>query len=121
MKVKTRDLIGPALDWVVAKCEDKEVMRCGAGPRAYLAYIPKRSAYKIWRPSTNWVQGGPIIERECIIIEYMDRNYWRARLWNKEIRNYSLYQYSSTPLIAAMRCYVASKLGNIIDIPEELS
>jgi hypothetical protein len=25
-----------------------------------------------------------------------------------------------TPLIAAMRCYVASKLGDEIDIPEEL-
>lgn len=25
-----------------------------------------------------------------------------------------------TPLIAAMRCYVASKLGDEVDIPEEL-
>ena len=25
-----------------------------------------------------------------------------------------------TPLIAAMRCYVASKLGDDVDIPEEL-
>ena len=25
-----------------------------------------------------------------------------------------------TPLIAAMRCYVASKLGDEVDVPEEL-
>jgi len=29
-------------------------------------------------------------------------------------------QRGPAPLIAAMRCYVASKLGNEIDIPEEL-
>jgi hypothetical protein len=26
-----------------------------------------------------------------------------------------------TPLIAAMRCYVASKLGDEVELPEELS
>lgn len=29
--------------------------------------------------------------------------------------------YGPTPLIAAMRCYVASKLGDEVEIPEELS
>jgi hypothetical protein len=28
--------------------------------------------------------------------------------------------HGHTPLIAAMRCYVASKLGEEIDVPEEL-
>lgn len=27
----------------------------------------------------------------------------------------------TTPLIAAMRCYVASKLGDVVDVPEELA
>lgn len=113
MKVKTSELIGLALDWVVAKCEDKGVMRCGAGPSAYLAYIPKRSAYKIWRPSTNWVQGGPIIGREMICIYFNSGNTWTALQGNKEFNG-------STPLIAAMRCFCAAKLGDEVDIPEEL-
>jgi hypothetical protein len=29
--------------------------------------------------------------------------------------------YGPTPLIAAMRCYVASKLGDEVELPEELS
>ena len=28
--------------------------------------------------------------------------------------------WAETPLVAAMRCYVASKLGDEVDIPEEL-
>ena len=29
-------------------------------------------------------------------------------------------QSGDTPLIAAMRCYVASKLGDTVELPEEL-
>ena len=29
-------------------------------------------------------------------------------------------QFGPTPLIAAMRCYVASKLGDEVEVPEEL-
>ena len=31
-----------------------------------------------------------------------------------------VYGWGTTPLIAAMRCYVASKLGDNIELPEEL-
>jgi hypothetical protein len=30
------------------------------------------------------------------------------------------HEYGPTPLIAAMRCYVASRLGDEVDVPEEL-
>ncbi len=118
--MKTSELIGPALDWAVAKCE-------GVNEEAFMLFYEPTEPddydahlYPKFHYSSVWAQGGPIIERECITVEYMDRNYWRARLWNKEIRNYSLYQYSSTPLIAAMRCFVASKLGDEVDVPEDL-
>jgi hypothetical protein len=29
-------------------------------------------------------------------------------------------EFAPTPLIAAMRCYVASKMGDEIELPEEL-
>jgi hypothetical protein len=69
-----------------------------------------------WPPvSTDWAQGGPIIERERITIEWEgDPDSWCACIMaDQEV-------YGPTALIAAMRCYVASKMGDTIDIPEEL-
>lgn len=75
-----------------------------------------------WKFSTNWAQGGPIIDREGIYFSPLPDNGIRAYrflngtycslmdCWGKDI----------TRLIVAMRCYVASKLGDEVDIPEEL-
>ena len=59
--------------------------------------------------SKDWAQGGPIIERELIAIH----GDWKATLGE------GTYE-GPTPLIAAMRCYVASKLGAEVDVPELL-
>ena len=63
-----------------------------------------------------WVFGGPIIEREGIgINSHLDGDEWFARdYWGMN------EQADEKPLIAAMRCHVASKLGDTVDIPEEL-
>jgi hypothetical protein len=37
------------------------------------------------------------------------------------LQEFEFEEEGPTPLIAAMRCYVASKLGDYIDIPEELT
>ena len=102
MKSKTSELTGAALDWAVAKCllpenwNDAEII------------LGDDTDY-----STNWALTGPIIEREGVSI-----NLWGNDKW---VANYcEAKQYGPTPLIAAMRCYIASKLGDIIDIPEEL-
>jgi hypothetical protein len=65
-------------------------------------------------PSTDWSQGGPIIERERISITHQVGR-WAAQTDD------DLFAYGPTPLIAAMRCYVASKLGDEVEIPEELT
>ena len=69
-------------------------------------------------PSTDWAQGGPIIEREGIDLQYQggDNDKWAADMFGAECS-----VYGDTPLIAAMRCYVASKLGDEVEIPEELT
>lgn len=130
MKIKTSELTGAALDWAVAKCEGytphddygipKLVTPGGSG--VMLDVLGRPGYYHMRRYSTDWSQGGPIIERECISIEYMDRGYFRCRKWRADKRVYTEYHYSNntSPLIAAMRCYVASKLGDEIEIPEEL-
>ena len=119
MKVKTADLIGPALDWAVAKC-----LQPGYEEWRLIRWVEQEFA-----PTADWAQGGPIIEREGIEINV--RNWspspicrlpgkyeWSARLCF--VRQTECKHFGPTPLIAAMRCFVASRLGEEVDIPEEL-
>ena len=102
--MKTSELTGAALDWAVAKCEGLAVSVRATQWRA------ENCPHKY---STDWLLGGPIIEREEICMLAPVRGLWRSI-------NMGRTQYGPTPLIAAMRCYVASKLGDDVDIPEEL-
>ena len=105
MKVKTSELQGAALDWAVAKCE-------GMVPNT--PFIASNKEYT-FKPSTDWAQGGPIIERCCINVYYDGGGYWCATTDSGDPP-----KFGPTPLIAAMRCYVASKLGDEVDVPDEL-
>lgn len=107
MRCALADLIGPALDWAVAKAAGVRV-EIGDGPT-----LTMKSDKDYWFPSTDWSQGGPIIERIVTKLE----DYGDA--WSAEGPD-APEQYGPTPLIAAMRCYVASKLGDEINVPEEL-
>ena len=106
--MKTSDLTGAALDWAVATCEGDELAAKNIQFPMYAKFCIKVS------PSTDWSQGGPIIERERLDIYGYDGENWCA---NDNLR---ATQYGPTPLVAAMRCYVASKLGDEVNVPEEL-
>lgn len=110
MKVKTSELTGAALDWAVAKCWYGD---------EYDMSIPLFEDGKLFAPSTNWAQGGPIIERECIAISaHLDGEEWVANdYWNDN----EYTQVGPTPLIAAMRCFVSSRLGDEVDVSDELT
>jgi|LakMenE01Jun11ns_1017448.scaffolds.fasta_scaffold9922217_3 hypothetical protein len=108
--MKTSELRGTALDWAVAKCE---------GLNTYIEVVEG------FKPSTDWALGGPIIERERLQLSpglAHDEHRWSAvrydYLFDDDL---DCFMGGATPLIAAMRCYVASKLGNEVQIPEELS
>lgn len=72
--------------------------------------------------STDWSQGGPIIERERIRIVPFPPSRTKEGWWAgfDYTTGASIGCAGPTPLIAAMRCYVASKLGDEVDVPEEL-
>jgi hypothetical protein len=59
-------------------------------------------------PSTNWMHGGPIIEEHKIAVSPTARAGWYARIGPASL---GIETEGPTPLIAAMRCYVKSKLG----------
>ena len=127
MKVKTNELTGSALDWAVAKClgeDESETL----DPLTWV-YTAKPTG--CWDFSTDPSQAHPIIERERISTIPTVDGGWAAYVpdgtrWvprsqdGVEIYNWAHKQTGPTPLIAAMRCYVASKLGDEIEVPEEL-
>jgi hypothetical protein len=139
MKIKTSELTGAALDWAVAKCEDKGHLFAG--------HEVGRLHY-----TSNWAEGGPIIERLGISVIQLEREsipdaegFWQGEYrdqWGAVIgdrhspeeqhgpqgdywgRSYHVDENAvsgPTPLIAAMRCYVASKLGDEVDVPDGLA
>jgi hypothetical protein len=117
--MRTSELSGAALDWAVAMAEgwQRITAQDNGGEHPWLAKHGKYQDPKHYRPTSNWMQGGPIIEREKIATNYsMKRECWFAENFiETEIGS------GATPLIAAMRCYVASKLGDDVEIPEGLN
>jgi hypothetical protein len=106
--MKTSELTGDQLDWVVSKCEGVNYWHTLSG-----SYPPVKQA--VFAPSTDWSQGGPIIEREGLALDlYADYPRWKSS------DAYGHAEYGPTPLIAAMRVYAAFKLGDDVGIPEEL-
>ena len=133
--MKTNELTGHALNWAVAMAEGDKVYRPRLGrpsdwdKEAYLAdgsddrwdvrvQNPKVAHFVDWtyNPSGDWMQGGPIIEREKLDV-FCSGNVWDASTGD---RHPNVIKSGTTPLVAAMRCYVASKLGDEVEIPAEL-
>lgn len=137
--VSTRELVGLALDWAVATCEGMEPT-VTEGRRIWIG------AKRPFDPSISWADAGPIIAREAIGIRKHARSHiWFAMLsadmgdgqtvdWAElTVRGgerYGAYSYQvnkrqqrfdgHTALVAAMRCYVATKLGPTVEVPAEL-
>lgn len=106
MKIKTGELTERALDWAVGKIE------WAAGGDAGLC--------EDFCPSTDWAHGGPIIERELISFTDPRGDMQHPGQWAAYKRFIGTEMRGPTPLIAAMRCFVASRLGDEVDVPEEL-
>lgn len=126
MKIKTSELTGAALDWAVAKAEGRDEVTirlvCGIAGWAGGDYNGHHT-WNGWYPSTDWAQGGPIIERERLgVCYYHEADGWEVpnwAAWRTDIDD-RVQITGETALIAAMRCFVASKLGDEVDVPEEL-
>lgn len=131
--VKVAEATNPQIDWLVAKASGRfeAYIRDEARPglsimdigfdenRALMVYTPGnwRNSYGPWSPTTDWSQGGPIIEREGVELVPDGRGEWDAAIRGGDKDDVA---HGPTPLIAAMRCFVASSLGDTVQVPEEL-
>lgn len=131
MKIKVSGATNLHLNWLVAQC-------LGHTPDSYLnsaivvkdvkgkatgIQIPGIRDYVWFAPATNWAQGGPIIEQNGLELSVHVIHNGVITSWASEKDWPSTTEKSAcgpTPLVAAMRCFVVSHLGNEVEIPEEL-
>lgn len=128
MKTETSELTGAALDWAVAKCEDETDVLF-----AYRQYgkllVRQAGCHEThdsewpYEPSTDWSQGGPILTRERISRTIDHSGLWIAYWtdgYTEGDEGRKWMQCDRSELVAGLRCYVASKLGDELEIPNEL-
>lgn len=129
MKALTKYLANQSLDFAAA-------LACGHKPSVFVepdcgqsAVRPLKrwcginvspSGHTVFKPSEYWTQGGPIIERERLCLRIGHDGVWLAFSMQNYNDDQEFMHGGTTPLEAAMRCFVASKLGNEVDIPVEL-
>ena len=127
--METAELERDALDWAVAKCEGYECQFDDGVSGPWLVpqdgYLHDEIPLSIYRPSTKWNQGGAIIQRELISVINTHGSMWAATTYpvHQVYQDHTEAHFQGigpTPLIAAMRCYVATKLGDEVDLPAEL-
>jgi hypothetical protein len=128
MRYKVSELEGPLLDAAVAKAEgwhrqewesaaDFE-WRGAPRPEGALGPIEAGPEYS---PSTDWAHGGPLVERERIYATPRACGSWSACRCAEDsaagISDSPACSSGATFLIAAMRAYVRSKLGDDVEMP----
>lgn len=142
MKIKVSELTGAALDWAVAKCEgqtdsltivDNKIsgvielwwnedvyqsptLNEDGTPRYFVGGVPVGlfGCPASIEYSTDWGLGGPIIDREGYEI-HNGANGQRVAHGDRQ-----KYGFGETSLIASMRLLVRLRLGEEIEIPDEL-
>ncbi|WP_395317014.1 phage protein NinX family protein [Variovorax sp. UC74_104] len=96
--MKTSELTGTLLDYWVARSEGT---------------VPTADAQLKFMPSTAWAQGGPIIEREKIMVAW-NASEWIAGVTDFVDRSEGHISKGPTALVAAMRAFVTSRLGDVV-------
>lgn len=119
IEVKTADLIGPALDYAVAKAEglplsdevcQGDVIFVGRGDGDLRPYAP----------STNWEECGPLIDKYKPDVGPFNGAI-SAYLNNRLFDSGPLYSgHGETYLVAACRVIVLFRLGDTVSVPKEL-
>ena len=112
MKIKVAELGRPLLDFYAGMANNVTGLACTETE----CYARKDDISRIetYSPSTDWLQGGLIIEREKISILPRIDGSWYAEI-PMELKQDGNFSVGATPLIAAMRCFVADKFGEEVE------
>ena len=122
--IKVSETTRLQLDWLASKCVGDFALYHDIEDGQRFLNLWTDSAFLHY--SSNWANGGPIIEREKIGLVrcggpqsngMKPPNEWRAMI---DIEIGTISKHGPTPLIAAMRAFVSSKLGDVVEVPDEL-
>jgi hypothetical protein len=125
MKHQTATLEGALLDAAVAKAlgwrwiDGRRTIRMVDGRPEVQEAISGDDNGEVFEPSWMWEHGGPIIDRERIGTSFEEAtNLWHAEVEHAARADGVQRTFSSGPtaLIAAMRTFVASKLGPEVEL-----
>jgi hypothetical protein len=125
--IRVSEATNVQLDWLVAKCEGTPTLVIGVTVYDQWAIDEECDGDNALRYTTDWSQMGPILERQEIELLKWAVEGWAAKDTNYQFLNtpQELARFAEgvgpTPLVAAARCYVASKLGDTVEVPEELA
>jgi len=128
MKIQTTELTDAELDWAVATCEGEDYSPVST-------YDGIGNEYPATNYSSNWDLAGPIIDREGIeitrggplrlpCVSGSGDGYapvWVATIDLDEGDAMVVRVRGRTHLESSMRCYVLSKLGECVDVPDDLA
>lgn len=115
VEVKTTELIGPALDWAVAKAEGLPL--CSEACQGdYIVVGTGAGDLQRYSPSMNWAHGGPLIGKHNVSVCHRG-DYWTAAIGRM---NDKVVKADELPLIAACLAIVASITGDVLMVPAEL-
>ncbi|HAV2159461.1 TPA: DUF2591 domain-containing protein [Enterobacter cloacae] len=122
MKIKTEDLNGIQLDYAAAVATGQQVdFEADTG----CLWFEERDVWFVWNPSTEWAQCGPMMERFSIsCYESVDLVSGEVFHWvgvNELVTRHRRGLIADNPRVAICRAVVFAKLGNEVDIPDELA
>lgn len=121
MKVKVSEATNIQLNWMVAKAQGIEVIYHDDGITRCVMQKGVRGQYAGWfNPTTDWSQGGPIFSEAGIGAEKAENDCDWVAMRRYTLQRDDAYWCGPTELIAKARCFVAFKLGEEVEIPEEL-
>jgi hypothetical protein len=120
---RVSEIEGYVLDAAVAKAEQRTDVEIGGwGPWIDDGSVSGHGNNgRPYRPSQDWRDGGPIIEREKIAIyHYGNPDLWCAGYELQAGDGPGIYKdhdgFGPTPLIASMRAYVTKCFGEYVDL-----
>ncbi len=146
MKINTNELEGAALDWAAAVAEERNVgvwsvdeqrewFLVGTSPgtskalhKIHQSFRPivcdlREDGVKVPYPriaySSDPAQAWPIIDRYKISLIEVGGT-WYSRIRTGSLRERDATGSGPTGLVAAVRCFVAFKLGDEVEFPDEL-
>lgn len=126
IEVKTAELTAQALDWAVSLVEGVEYIKdyIVTTERNLIGDLLSSSSTSNYRPSTNWAQGGPLVDKYHVdfstqgvdedasqSIEATVQDFESMECWTTE---------GDTRLQAMCRAIVVAKLGDVVQVPAEL-